>query len=204
MKYLMASLMLVSTAIFGVNNSLLNIEDSTSFDDRPCQSVNECLPLIKKSDYARVTLGILYIEGRGVNKKVKEGLQLILNAAENKFALAQAILGFLYYDDSYGIKKDLKKSTKWFLTSAIDGFALSQYQIGNMYLTGYGVSQNEDLAVIWIKEASSRGELGAMRALGGLYIQGRGVKKNKKRGEAWIQRAANICKQNQGQVRGCQ
>ncbi len=174
--------------------SLLLIEDSSYIGKRPCYTLESCKPLAEiGNEYARVTLAIVYLEGLGgVDANIEKGLSIIRDAAKNKYALAQTILGLLYLDGTY-VKKHNKTSATWFLQAAISGFALAQYHIGKMYLDGIGINQSLDLAVYWIKQASSRGQMDAMKQLGIMYIQGRGVEQNESRGEAWIRRSIATC-----------
>ncbi len=175
--------------------SYLSIPDTNYFGKRPCITFDICEGLANAgNEYARTTLALFYLEGKGrVKKNVKKGLKMLrFSARNNDYHLAQAILGIMYKNGDY-FKVDPIKSATWMLKSAIHGFALAQYHIGMMYLEGYGVNRNMKLAVYWIKQGASRGQLDAMKQLGIMYIQGKGVTLSIKRGEAWMRKAIGTC-----------
>ncbi|NQY43046.1 MAG: sel1 repeat family protein [Legionellales bacterium] len=175
--------------------SYLVIPDTNYIGKRPCITFDICENLANAgNEYARTTLGLLYIYGKGkAPKDVRKGLKILrYSAKEGDYHLAQAILGFMYKNGDY-FKENPNKSATWMLRAAIHGFAIAQYHMGKMYLEGYGVNENLDLAVYWIKQAASRGQLDAMKQLGIMYIQGKGVEMDIKRGEAWMKKALGVC-----------
>ena len=172
------------------DDSYLDIDDSLSFSGRNCDSVFECSQLAERGDKrAKVTLGIMYLEGRfGAEKNHKLGLKWIEEMAESSYPLAQAIMGLLYLKGD-AVKKDEKKAYDWLLKSAMKGFAMAQNAVGVMYREGIGVDQNDKLAVYWFKQGSARHDPEAMHNLGRMYMDGRGVDKNQTKAKAWTTRA---------------
>lgn len=176
---------------FSVYAKYLEIPDTNFIGERPCSTIERCEDLSRRGDeYARTTLALLYLEGS--NKNVSKGLKFLQQSANNKYHLAQAILGMMYQTGDYFKQSDIQAAT-WMLKSAIGGFALAQYKIGMMYLEGIGVKQSIIQAVYWIKQAAGRGQVDGMRQLGIMYIQGNGVTRDVKRGEAWMRKALEKC-----------
>src|SRR5258706_8814043 len=62
---------------------------------------------------------------------------------------------------------------------ANDGDAVAQYNLGLMYTTGQGVSQDYAMAAIWFRKAAKQGYAFAQSNLGVLYRDGRGVQPNR-------------------------
>ena len=66
---------------------------------------------------ADVLLGLLEIEGRGIETNVEKGLQRLLSAAERGNILARYHLGSFYMDGRY-VKKNLVHAYKWLFLAA--------------------------------------------------------------------------------------
>ena len=75
----------------------------------------------------------------------------------NQSYLAQ---GKRYFQDGY-----YKKSMLLFLPLACDGNAEAQYATGYMYYYGYGVAQDSDVGLFWIRRSADQGYLPAITAL---------------------------------------
>jgi len=73
---------------------------------------------------------------------------------------------------------------------AEDGNKEAQYNLGFMYESGWGVTQNFSEALSWYRSAAEQGEFRAQFNLGLLYLSGKGVDKNAEQGIYWIERAA--------------
>ena len=66
---------------------------------------------------AQLSVGISYLEGRGVKKDIEEGLKWVKKAAEQNSDIAQVALGNFYY---LGVDthKDIDKAIIWFEKAA--------------------------------------------------------------------------------------
>lgn len=73
---------------------------------------------------------------------------------------------------------------------AEDGVKEAQYNLGFMYESGWGVTQNFAEAISWYRSAAEQGEFRAQFNLGLLYLSGHGVDKNADQGIYWVERAA--------------
>jgi hypothetical protein len=98
---------------------------------------------------AQNNLGLMYVEGKGVQQDYKEAEKWWLKAAEQGFTSAQYNLGLLYGDDHRGIQQSDTEAAKWFLKAAEQGDISAQYNLGHMYNKGQGVPQNNVLAYMW-------------------------------------------------------
>ncbi|MFN7098504.1 MAG: tetratricopeptide repeat protein, partial [Gammaproteobacteria bacterium] len=65
-------------------------------------------------------LGIMYANGRGVEKDYGEAARWYRKSAEQGFAQAQHSLGWMY-ENGHGVEKDEAKAVKWYRKSAEQG-----------------------------------------------------------------------------------
>jgi eukaryotic-like serine/threonine-protein kinase len=72
------------------------------------------------------------------------------------------------------------------------GDSNSMVDLGDMYSTAAGVSQNGDEAVRWYREAANAGNVQGMLDLGGIYMLGNGIAKDEKLAASWFQQAADL------------
>jgi uncharacterized protein len=74
---------------------------------------------------------------------------------------------------------------------ANDGDAVAQYNLGLMYATGKGVSQDYVMAAIWFRKAAEQGYAPAQSNLGVFYRDGRGVQQAPAEAVVWLRKAAD-------------
>lgn len=74
---------------------------------------------------------------------------------------------------------------------AESGDADAQFKLGNMYLFGQGMPQNEETAAAWYQKAAQQGHREAMLTLGLLHQTGRGVSRSLPEAFAWFSLAAD-------------
>lgn len=75
-------------------------------------------------------------------------------------------------------------------TLAENGDARAQFSLGQMYLEGLGIEQNDAASTRWFKLAAKRGLASAQFNLGNAYKHGRGVRQDDLAAAAWWRRAA--------------
>ena len=75
--------------------------------------------------------------------------------AEQGYAAAQYILGFIYAEGR-GVPKDDVKAVRWYRLAAEQGHASAQSNLGDMYGTDRGVPQDYVQAHMWRDLATSR------------------------------------------------
>jgi len=104
-------------------------------------------------------LGLLYINGEGVEEDPQKGKLFLEQAAESGNVDAQNNLGMLYLEKNYSA------AAYWFDRAARQDFPYAQYNLAVMYLDGLGVKQNKESAIFWMQKAANQGYLIAMKTL---------------------------------------
>ena len=101
-------------------------------------------------DYAasQCGLGILYEQGRGVERNDAEAVKWYRKAAEQGDAAAQTNLGTMI-NDGRGTGKSDKLAVRWYRKAAEQGYARAQCNLGYKYDLGEGVPQCDASAVYW-------------------------------------------------------
>ena len=111
-------------------------------------------------------------------------------AAEQGEAMAQANLGFCYYDGR-GVGKNYAEAVKWYSKAADQGNASAQTNLGVCYENGQGVQKHEVEAVRLYRLAVEQGDANAQVNLGACYYYGKGVEKNDAEAVKWYRRAVD-------------
>ena len=75
--------------------------------------------------------------------------------------------------------------------AAEQGLAVAQNNLGVMYETGQGVSQDYQQAAAWYRKAAEQGLAVAQTSLGVMYEKGQGVPKDYQQAVAWYRKAAD-------------
>ena len=76
-----------------------------------------------------------------------------------------------------------------FFKAAEQGDADAQYSLGQMLLTGNGVSQDAGQAAYWLRKAAEQGVIIAQYKLGEMYMEGNGVPQDVEQATYWFRRA---------------
>ena len=143
----------------------------------------------KRNIVAQSLLGMLYMNGQGVEKDLTIAIGWFRKAAQQNDAIAQYYLGMMYLNGN-GVARDEELAADWLHKSAEQGNALAQYQLGEMYLEGKGVDQKNYMAAHWLRKAGEQRVATAQLQLGNLYRLGKGVTKNKEEALYWYNKAA--------------
>ena len=88
--------------------------------------------------------------------------------------------------------RDFEKTVMIWRPLAEQGHAEAQYNLGTLYDTGIGVSQDDGKAAKWYRLAAEQGSVKAQFNLGILYHNGRGVSQDYLRAHMWF----NIARRN--------
>ena len=151
---------------------------------------------------AQYNLGLLYFNGDGVPKDLKQAVSWFTKAAEKGDARAQYYLGNAYVLGE-GVSKDLKQGFEWYSKAAEQGIAKAQYNVGLAYYQGQPVTKDLKKAFEWYSKAAEQEHIGAQMFLGLMYLAGEGVnqddnkafnlyKKAAEQGEAFAQYALGL------------
>ncbi|WP_314342962.1 tetratricopeptide repeat protein [Haemophilus parahaemolyticus] len=87
-------------------------------------------------------------------------------------------------------QSDYQTAFKLWLPLAEQGDAKAQFNLGNMYLNGRGVKQDDFEAVKWYRKAAEQGDAEAQANLGSAYTAGRGVRQDDTEAVKWVTKAA--------------
>jgi TPR repeat protein len=79
----------------------------------------------------------------------------------------------------------IKAAATWLTKAADGGDVLAQAQLGNAYMTGNGVAQDDTKAIPLLTKAATAGNGNAQANLGYIYSTGRGVPKDKYQFMVW-------------------
>ncbi len=109
---------------------------------------------------ARVNLGIMYLEGRGVDRDINQGVELIRSSAGDGYARAQYRLGSLY-EQGVGVAQDETQALEWYRKAAQGGNTAAQLQLGLMFAYGRGVPQQIGEAVRWLRQGARQNDKAA-------------------------------------------
>jgi TPR repeat protein len=63
--------------------------------------------------------------------------------------------------------------------------------LGDLYLIGQGVQQDDRVGATWLQKAAEKGDTTAQTELGGLYLTGRGVPRDDAVAAGWLTKAAD-------------
>jgi TPR repeat protein len=99
-----------------------------------------------------------------------DALKLFTPLAEQGFAPAQTMLGYLYAQGE-GVAQDDARAIEWFRKAAEQGDADAQNNLGFMYANGRGTRANRGQAVKWYLEAAQQGHTEAQENLAALLSE---------------------------------
>ena len=107
--------------------------------------------------------------------------KLWLPLAEQGNLIAQTTLGVIYYQE-----KEYKKAIRLLRLAAEQGNSEAQYNLGNGYLRGKGVPQDDKEAVRLYRLSAEQGHASAQYNLGLMYHQGKGVPQDYVSAHMWF------------------
>lgn len=103
---------------------------------------------------------------------------------------AQLALGKAYAYGTPRLKKDPSQAKLWLELASMKGHGEAQYELGKLFYTGSGATQDYFNAREWWIESAVQGNLNAQQKLGYLYSEGLGVKRDFDKAKKWYLRAA--------------
>ncbi len=138
---------------------------------------------------AQYSIGLLYDQGKGVNKDPQLALDYFKSAAEQNLPAAQYYLGMKYFA-GLGVKKDLFKANKLLEKAAQGDHLQAQFQLANLYDRESGSAANLELATYWFTKAAENGFGPAQHSLATRFLTGRGTTLDLERGIFWLKKSA--------------
>lgn len=124
-------------------------------------------------------LGVLCINGWGVEQDIEGGSMWLKRAADAGFFMAMDDLGVLYKERALGKGKE-KDAWSYFLRAAGLGYRGGEFHLGECYYEGIGVEQDLEKAVTCYKRALAHGSMEAADALGTMAVLGEGMPADEK------------------------
>lgn len=117
---------------------------------------NSCFHFAHKQGHKQAKLRAieLQLEGKVMTNSFKEAYEYLIQAAKNS-TRAKYDLGFLHIMQNGGYL-DQKKGVELITQAAEKGFGLAQSTLGRMYIEGYIVEKDRDLALIWLKKSAEK------------------------------------------------
>lgn len=126
-------------------------------------------PLAEQGDPdAQYNLGLLYMNGQGVEKNERTALWWFTRAAQQGLADAQYNAGVMYYLGK-GVYPSHKTAVEWWQLAVEKGHANAENNLAIMYAFGYGVKKDPVKAVELWTSAAEQGHPDAIDSLINVY-----------------------------------
>lgn len=124
--------------------------------------------------YPMCLLGLLYEDGRSIEKDITKSIEYYKKSVENGNPIALISLGQLYEGQN-----DYLKAVECYTQAASQGISTGLVYLGDIYMEGKeGIDQDYSKAIDYYKQASESGNYKALNKLGEIYEDGKGVEKN--------------------------
>ena len=136
---------LADEPLYEIALTILELDRPKRFPDFMIDFITKLLEweIFEGNDDAMNTLGSYYYDGdRGFEQSFDRAVFYYKMAADHGNWRAQENLGYCYYYGRVG-DPDYEKAFHYFALGAFDGRLISLYKIGDMYLNGLYVEQNE-------------------------------------------------------------
>jgi len=169
----------IGIAIFVIAMSLINAETSQNSSTKNDKAAFKKYQQSAEQNHPEgiYSLGILYANGKGVNRDIEMAYTLFLKSANMGHVRSKATLGYMY-SKGQGVKKDYKKAAGFYQKAADQGLAEAQINLGAMYERGLGVKKDLKKAAELYQKAADQGNATAQKNLGALHKKGKDVKKD--------------------------
>lgn len=141
--------------------------------------------------YAMNALGLIYLEGIGVQKNTTEALYWLEEAGKHGIVDAYHNIGAAYKEGKFGVKQDFTKAYSAFMQGATLGSKVCNYDAGFMLYKGLGCRQNYAKAMEMFEVAADLGHNGARYMLGLCYRNGYGTIQDEDKGLELLCKAAD-------------
>lgn len=143
-----------------------DFHDSGDFD----KAFALCLPVAKEGFApAQNLMGVLYANGRGVEKDINAAIEWYKKAAASDYRAALFNLGRIY-DMGQDVPRDLEQAHHWHLKAAKAGNSKSMARVAEMFGKGEGTAENQEQAISWLVKAAQNGYKPADMQLDMMFI----------------------------------
>lgn len=137
------------------NVALLNLSSGNPAD------LPRAVELLRKAAEAEIgdaqhALGVLYLQGRGINRDPAEAARWFERAARNRNLAGQVEHAILQFNGE-GLPANEALAAKGFRRAAAQGNAIAQNRLARLYASGRGVPRNKVEAAAWHMAAAAQG-----------------------------------------------
>ncbi|MBQ0074997.1 MAG: sel1 repeat family protein [Prevotella sp.] len=163
------------------------------YDDYSPKRAFDIITEVAETDsdaYAMNVLGLLYMEGIGVEQNGEQAIYWLKKAGDKGFNEAYHNLGMIYKNGKCGKKQNFELAYEAFLKGALGGSNTCQYDTGFMLYKGLGCQQDYYKALDYFQIASGNGNPYAIYMLGLCYRNGYGTSKNEEKGLELLNKSA--------------
>ena len=134
------------------------------------QALKEFRPLAQnRNPDAQFTLGLMYLEGKGVDKNYQSAYDWFNKGANHGHANSLFYLGLMHVW-GHSVKVNFYKAKDFFTQAALKGHNDAQADLGMCYYHGKGTPINYKKAFIWFDAAAKMGNDKAAHYLGIMYF----------------------------------
>ncbi len=142
-------------------------------------------PLLEeKYSPAQYQMGLMYLNGWGVQKSPQKAFELFSLSATQNYPDALFELANMY-SEGITTNKDLKTAFTLMEKAANKNLARAQFNLAVMYYNGEGTTQDDLKASRWYQKAADQNYALAQYNLALMYYEGRGVEKSTKMSYIW-------------------
>ena len=140
--------------------------------------------------------GLEGLGGQSETMTCDGGLSLLLEAAVDGYAPAQAALGTAYYQGAESVRVNYPEAEKWLRKAAEQGNADGEYFLGMAYSFGNGVEIDFKKALELYRKAAAQGDTRAMSSVAEAYGSGNGVERDVQEELRWFRKACSAGSKN--------
>lgn len=127
----------------------------------------------KNNPDAEYNLGVLYLNGQGVQANEAEAAKWFRKASVHGHMVAQFNLA--QYELDLG---NYREAVRWFKNAADRGNIIAANNLGTLYFDGKGVEKSDLMAFKYFEIAAKRNYASAQHNLGKMYLNGWGAKQD--------------------------
>lgn len=123
--------------------------------------LERAVALLRKAAQAEIpdaqhALGVLYLQGRGVDRDAAEAAKLFERAAQNGSSVGEVEYAILLFNGQ-GVPASESQAARYFRRAAAKGNAIAQNRLARLLAAGRGVPQNRIDAAAWHILAAAQG-----------------------------------------------
>jgi hypothetical protein len=113
---------------------------------------------------AQFNLGVLYLEGNGVERNAERARTWFMKAAEKNHVLAQYNLGHMALS-GMGSEKNIQEAIKWWKLAAEGGHFQAQFNYGRALYLGIGGHEDKAGGLVFLRQAAVQKDKRAIKFL---------------------------------------